>query len=159
MKTQLLGGCLLCCFFLLPLIFCAILIQQSALSYFISGEIDSRTWTRVFPGGYIILQYQLIFLQYWHIFSLHFLNRVNSLFHHIIMCCISEDNFTSWFLNNLSSEDNHSVLILSLLVYNLVSFYSLIIASRSYVNKLAPVDQSFVFKCRTVLDLIILWLS
>ena len=46
-----------------------------------------------------------------------------------------------------------NVLILLLLVYNLILVYSLIVASRRYVEKLEPVAQSYVFKSRTVLAL------
>ena len=45
------------------------------------------------------------------------------------------------------------MLILSLIVYNLILVYSLIVASCSYVERLSPVAQSYVFKLRTVLDL------
>ena len=38
-----------------------------------------------------------------------------------------------------------------LLVSNLILVCSLIVAARSYVQKLAPVAQSFMFKRRTVL--------
>ena len=40
-----------------------------------------------------------------------------------------------------------------LLVSNLILNYSLIVTSRSYVDKLAPVAQYFVFKLRTLLAL------
>ena len=46
-----------------------------------------------------------------------------------------------------------SMLILSLLVSNLIIVYILIVASSCYVEKLAPVDQSYVFKCWTVIAL------
>ena len=45
------------------------------------------------------------------------------------------------------------VLILWLLVSNLILVYRLIVASRSYVEKLAPVAQYLVLKCWTVLAL------
>ena len=43
--------------------------------------------------------------------------------------------------------------ILSLLVSNLILNYSLIVALRSYVDKLAPVAQSSVFKHQTLFAL------
>ena len=50
------------------------------------------------------------------------------------------------------------LLILLLLVSNLILVYRFIVASRSYVDKLALLDQSSVFKLLTVLALIILLL-
>ena len=45
------------------------------------------------------------------------------------------------------------MLILTLLVSNLILVYNLIIFSRNYVEKLAPVAQSSVFKCWTLISL------
>ena len=46
---------------------------------------------------------------------------------------------------------NLPLLILLLLVSNLIIVYSLIVDSRSYVEKLAPMAQSSMFKRRTFL--------
>ena len=45
---------------------------------------------------------------------------------------------------------DYGLLLLTLLVSNLIPFYSLIVASRSYVDKLVPATQSSMFKRRTV---------
>ena len=45
------------------------------------------------------------------------------------------------------------MLILSLLVSSLILVYSLIVASRIHIDKLAPVNQSSVLKRRTELSL------
>ena len=51
-----------------------ILSHQSALHYFSSGEVDSRTAIRVPPGCFIFYQYHLLLLQYHDELFLHLLN-------------------------------------------------------------------------------------
>ena len=110
LKTKLSGGFILCCLIFCLLLLSTILIHQSVLRYFISSKVDARTRNRVLPGGYIIIQSQLILLQYHHTFSFHFLNRDDGLFPQSVIYCSSKDNNTWWLLTILCLEDNHRII-------------------------------------------------
>ena len=72
------------------------LIPLTPLTIFYSWPpvfIASRTRIKVLPGGYIIIQYHLILLQYFHLLSFHLLNRYDGNFCHSAMCYILEDNY------------------------------------------------------------------
>ena len=91
-------------------LFSPILIHQSTVLYFSSGEVDSQNRWRIIPGGYIIFQSHLILLQYLHIFSPHFFNWGDGSFSHSVICYISEGNISWLLLNPLYSKDNHMII-------------------------------------------------
>ena len=66
--------------FILPPFYYSILSHQSILRYFRSGGVDSRTQIRVPPGGYIMYQSHLLFLQYHHKVFICLLNMGDGLF-------------------------------------------------------------------------------
>ena len=134
-----------------------IIINQSVLWYFSSGEVDYRTWIRVLPGCYIIFQSHLILMQYDHlllmqydnIFSPHSWIGMTVLFNHNFICCILEDNVTRLLFNKFFPEGNHNIIgpgFLYLNRCNCVAWYLIDIfrlGSRIYFN----VGRTFLSIC------------
>ena len=77
-------------------------LPWSATTLHCASEVDywSRIW--VLLGGdkvVIILQSNLILLQYLHLFFLHFLKGNDASLPHSVVRCGLEDNITRWLLN------------------------------------------------------------
>ena len=120
-RSLLLKTSFLCCFLFCLLFFSPFLSHHYSIRYFNSSEVDQWSRIRVLPGGhitYIIFQSQLIFLQYLHVLFLNLLNYDDGSFPHSAVRCSSEDNITTWLLNNLWLEDNHGIICPAFLYLN-----------------------------------------
>ena len=79
-------------------LFSPILWHQSTFRYFCSGGIDVRTWISILPSDYIFFQYHLLLLNYFHILSLHLLNKDGGSFPHSDIHCSLEENLPDEYL-------------------------------------------------------------
>ena len=112
------GGYLLCCLLFCHSILSPIISHHYALRYFISGEVDYQTRTRVPPGGYIMYQSHILLLNCHRALFLHLLNRYGGFFPHRFIHCSSEENVPWWLLKNVLSEDNHRITCTGYLYLN-----------------------------------------